>query len=200
VRLAAVDSDSIALTFDDGPSIATTPRVLALLDQLQLRATFFVLGSAAARHPELIREIMARGHEVSSHGTEHRHHLLRTPRWIAADVAASVDVLSSLGASPRFFRPPYGQAATATLVAARDNGLRTVLWSAWGREWTDRDPASVARRVLRRFGPGSIVLLHDSDELCGPGSVARVEAALPLVAAEIDRRGLRAVTLGELCR
>jgi peptidoglycan-N-acetylglucosamine deacetylase len=200
VRLRASRSDAVGLTFDDGPSPDTTPRVLALLDRLGVHATFFVLGSAVREHPGLIADILARGHEVASHGTEHRHHLVHSPRWIEADVARSVAVLGSVGVTPRFFRPPYGQVATASLTAAARHGMATVLWSGWGREWADRDPANVAARALRRFRAGSIVLLHDSDELCGPGSVATVEAALPTVLDAVSRRGLVAVTLSELCR
>jgi len=198
VHLRGPCLDAIALSFDDGPSAEGTPLVLDRLDQLGLIATFFVLGRAAAEHRQLVTEIVQRGHEVQSHGMEHGHHLLHGPAWIARDLARARESLGSLGLVPRYFRPPYGQAATASLVAASQAGLRTVLWSAWGREWVDRSPVSVAGRVTSRLTPGAIVLLHDSDALCGAGSVATVLEALPLVAEALEERGLRSVTVSEL--
>jgi peptidoglycan/xylan/chitin deacetylase (PgdA/CDA1 family) len=73
-----------------------------------------------------------------------------------------------------------------------------VLWSSWGREWTTDDPTDVALRIAGRLGPGAIVLLHDNDELGSPDMWRVGQAALPQVAAELERRGLEAVTLDEL--
>ncbi|MHB8330033.1 MAG: polysaccharide deacetylase family protein, partial [Acidimicrobiales bacterium] len=75
------DARAVALTFDDGPSPQDTPRTLDLLDELGMRATFFVLGTQAQAHPDLVAEIRRRGHTVGSHGHRHEHHLLRTPAW-----------------------------------------------------------------------------------------------------------------------
>src|SRR5579871_5396698 len=94
VRLRGRSTDAVALTFDDGPSPATTPRVLDLLDHLRIRATFFVLGSAARRHAELVADTLARGHQVETHGMEHRHHLLQGPRWIFGDMRRAVETMS----------------------------------------------------------------------------------------------------------
>lgn len=192
------DTSSVALTFDDGPAPATTPRILTLLDKLGLRATFFVTGTEVAAHPGLVEEIRAGGHAVETHGMAHEHHLLRGPRWVLADTARALDGLGSLGIAPSFLRPPYGQASAGTLLAARRHRLVPVLWSAWGREFAQRSPEAVSARVTGRLRPGSIVLLHDSDRLCGSGSVEAVEGALPIIAEELERRGLQSVTVGEL--
>jgi peptidoglycan-N-acetylglucosamine deacetylase len=188
----------VALTFDDGPSPTTTPRILSMLDKLGLRATFFVTGSEVAVHPELIDDIRSRGHAVETHGMLHRHHLLHSIGWVLADTRLAIEGLRSVGVTPRFIRPPYGQASAGTLVAARRHGLVPVLWSAWGREFADQSVDGVTTRVIRRLVPGSIVLLHDSDRLCGDGSVDAVEGALPRLAEELDRRQLQTVTVGEL--
>jgi hypothetical protein len=109
----------VALTFDDGPSPETTPRTLTLLDQLGLRATFFLLGTAVAGAPGLAAEIAGRGHEVACHGMVHDRHLLRSPGWVINDTAAAVALLDGLGLRPSRYRPPFGQASAATLGAAR---------------------------------------------------------------------------------
>lgn len=194
-----VSADAVALTFDDGPDPDTTPLFLDRLDELDVRATFFVLGELAERRPDLVRETVRRGHEVGLHGHRHLHHLGHGHHKVAADLRRGLAAVRAAGAEPRFFRPPYGQISLGTLLAARRLGLETVLWSAWGREWRDREPASVARRVGDRLEPGTIVLLHDSDQVAPAGTSQVALDALPEVVDRCRRLELRRVTLGELC-
>lgn len=188
----------VALTFDDGPDPTATPAVLDRLDELGMSATFFAVGAAVERHPDIVEEIARRGHAVATHGYAHDHHLLRSPRWVRADLGAAGRVMASHGIAPTWYRPPYGQLTAATLIAARARGWRTVLWSAWGREWVTPDPGAVAARINRRLRPGAIVLLHDSDQFGRPGMWRTGIAALELVAAALERLGLATVTLDEL--
>jgi peptidoglycan/xylan/chitin deacetylase (PgdA/CDA1 family) len=188
----------IALTFDDGPHPTATPAVLDRLDELGLRATFFLVATAALGQRDLVAEIVRRGHAVGAHGYSHRSHLARSPRWVWRDVDATARAMAELGVAPVWYRPAYGHVTTATLVAARARGWRPVLWSAWGREWTTRDPSEVAGRVVRGLSPGAIVLLHDSDGFGPRGMCDVVLEALGPIAAALDRRGLAAVTLDEL--
>lgn len=188
----------VALTFDDGPHPEGTPRILDRLDALGLRATFFPLASEAAREPHLVEDIVRRGHAVGTHGFAHEHHLLRTPSWVRHDLDAAGELMAGLGLKVRWFRPTYGQATGATLVHARRKGWETVLWSAWGREWVTSSPEAVATRIGRRLRPGAVVLLHDSDRF-GPPKMWQVACdALAFVAEDLERKGLRAVTLDEL--
>ena len=189
---------TVALTFDDGPDPATTPRILDALDRLGLVATFFCTGAHVERHPGLACELRDRGHAVGSHGYAHEHHLLHGPGWIARDLDAALRVSAAAGLSPRWYRPPYGQCSGPTLFAARRRGLSTVLWSAWGREWAAPDAGAVAARVGAALAPGAVVLLHDSDAFSPPGSVERTLVALESVAADLADRGLRAATLDEV--
>lgn len=188
----------VALTFDDGPDTDGTPRVLDALDELELRATFFVLGERARRHADLVDEIARRGHQLATHGDEHARHLLRSPAWVRRDLKRARDTMAALGHPPNWYRPSYGQATGATLLAARAVGLRTVLWSSWGREWTSADPRRIAACVARRLQPGAVVLLHDSDVFGAAGMARAAVAALPLVAEHMRRRRLAAVTMDEL--
>lgn len=189
---------SVALTFDDGPSPAATPLLLDRLDQLGLRATFFPNGAAVERHPGLTEEVVARGHQVETHGYRHRHHLWSSPRWVAADLARALDAMTAVGVTPRWFRPPYGQVSTGTVLAARRAGLGLALWAAWGREWADADTGSVVRRLCAGLRPGAVILLHDSDEFSPPGSARRAREALGPLAERMHGQGLAATTLEEL--
>ena len=188
----------VALTFDDGPHPVATPAVLDRLDDLGLRATFFMVGSLAEQRPDLVAEVARRGHQVETHGYRHEHHLWRTPRWVLADLQAALGAMERCGVHPRWYRPSFGQAAGSTLAAAAALGLRTVLWSSWGREWATTDAAAVAARIGRRLGPGSIVLLHDSDDFGPPGMWRVGLRSLDAVAERIRSAGLQAVTLDEM--
>jgi peptidoglycan/xylan/chitin deacetylase (PgdA/CDA1 family) len=188
----------VALTFDDGPDPACTPAVVDALARLGLPATFFCLGSHVDAWPDLVRSVVDAGHLVGTHGYHHRHHLGRPPWWVGRDLDASLAALGRVGVEPRWFRPPYGQVGGPTLVAARARRLELALWSAWGREWAAPDAGAVTRRLLTGLAPGAIVLLHDSDRLSPPGSVAKMLDALGPLAEELNRRGLSAVTLDEL--
>ncbi len=178
----------VALTFDDGPDPASTPRFLDELDRLGWRATFFLLGSMARRAPGLVALLVERGHEIGLHGDQHRSHLLMTPGAVHRDLAAGVASLRELtGERPVWFRPPYGELSLGSVVAARRLGLRPVLWSAWGRDWTDRaTPESITTTVLTALSPGGTILLHDSDCTSSPGAWRATLAALPQLAEHLD--------------
>jgi len=197
-RWRGPDGPAVALTFDDGPDPRTTPAVLDRLDALGLTATFFCLGVHAAAHPDLVREVAARGHQVETHGHRHEHHFARRPGWVRHDLDDALSAMAAAGVRPRWFRPPFGQTTGPTLVEARRHDLRVVLWSAWGREWDEPDAASVARRVTGGLDRGAIVLLHDADVGSPVGSSARAVEALGPIADALAARGLRAVTLDTL--
>jgi len=187
----------VALTFDDGPDAASTPAFLDALDRLGWRATFFMLGSMAQRHPGVAADVAAAGHEIALHGYEHTSHLRRAPHRVADDLRRGFDaVAGATGRPPVWFRPPYGLLSAGTCLAARRLGLRTVLWSAWGRDWTaTATPAGVAAEVGRGVVPGGTVLLHDSDCTSAPGAWRSALGALPRLADAFAAEGL---TVGPL--
>jgi peptidoglycan/xylan/chitin deacetylase (PgdA/CDA1 family) len=189
----------VALTFDDGPHPAGTPAVLAALAELGWRATFFMLGTQVRAHPALAAAVADAGHEVALHGDEHRYLFTRPHREIRDDLTRGVEALQeATGARPCWFRPPYGVLTAGGLAAARRLALRPLLWTAWGRDWL---PAATPRSVVQELGHGVLdggtVLLHDSDVTSAPGSWRVTVAALPVLAEELARRGLRVGPAGE---
>jgi peptidoglycan/xylan/chitin deacetylase (PgdA/CDA1 family) len=193
------EPDRVALTFDDGPHPLSTPYFLALLDRLDLKATFFVLGRWAARSPSLVKEIASAGHELAVHGFDHRCLLARGLRGTYDDLARARDVIAEAGGEqPAWFRPPYGVMTAATMSAARRLGLRPVLWTAWGEDWTaGATPESVYRTVLADLGPGATILLHDSDVTSVPGSWRATLGAVPRIVEACQERGLQPGRLAE---
>jgi peptidoglycan/xylan/chitin deacetylase (PgdA/CDA1 family) len=174
----------VALTFDDGPDEQSTPRFLTVLQQLDVKATFFLLGEMCERYPSMARRIVDDGHEVAVHSWDHRNHLRNWPgRRTRDQLARTTDIIEAQsGVRPTYFRPPYGALTSADLVAAKGLGLQTVLWTSWGQDWQrDLTPHRVLDRVVAGTLDGGTVLLHDSDCTSEPGSWRATLGALPLL-------------------
>jgi peptidoglycan/xylan/chitin deacetylase (PgdA/CDA1 family) len=156
-------AQTVAVTFDDGPDPSSTPLFLKRLQDLGWRATFFMLGSMARKNPTLAAEVAVAGHDVALHGDVHRNLLFRGPVATASDLRRGFDALAeSIGRAPRWFRPPYGILTGDALLTARRLGLRTVLWTAWGRDWrAEATPESIVTDIRKDLRPGGTVLLHD---------------------------------------
>ncbi len=189
----------VALTFDDGPHPVTTRRVLEALAPTRHRATFFVLGEKARRHPDVVREIHAGGHTLGIHGDFHdRLHSFRMP-WTVRDelVRAASSVEAATGGRPRFFRPPLGHTSITTVPGVRRAGLTLIGWSSRGFDGLrSQSLEAVVERVSRTLVDGAIVLLHDAAERDDfePAAVR----ALPQLLALLDQRGLTSVGLDAL--
>ena len=189
----------VALTFDDGPDPASTPRFLDALDEAGVHATFFLLGEMVRKAPWLARRIADAGHEVALHGWSHRAHIAVTPAKTLRDLRQGRDeVADAVGHAPTWYRPPYGVATAATFSACRRLGLRPVLWSAWGQDWTATANAeSVFHTVAKDLRGGGTVLLHDSDCTSKPESWRATLGALPLLLAHCAEQGWRVGPLAE---
>ena len=191
--------DHIALTFDDGPDPVSTPRFLDVLDVLGVRATFFVLGESVVRYPALARETAERGHELAVHGWTHDRPWLPDPARDTADLTRAVHAVWQVaGRRPRWYRPPYGILTSGRWAAARRSGLRPVLWSTWGRDWTaGATPASVRMTVEADLRGGGTLLLHDSDRLSAAGCWHSALGALPGIVDGCHAAGLSVGPLAE---
>jgi peptidoglycan/xylan/chitin deacetylase (PgdA/CDA1 family) len=185
----------VALTFDDGPSPEHTPRILDLLHEAGAKATFFVIGKKAAAHPDLVRDIVARGHAVGIHGHSHdRFFSLRSVETVSDDLAEAMTTVEAItGERPSLFRPPIGLTSPRIARALEWFDLVVVGWSVRAVDgWSGAKAERVAERVASRLEDGAIVLLHDAAEK-DDFRPARLDA-LPRILAAMrakDLEGLR---------
>ncbi len=187
----------VALTFDDGPDPAWTPRVLDLLAEKRVRGSFFLVGERAARAPEVVRRIGAEGHEVASHAWTHRSLWLLGPRATESAVGRTHELLTALtGRAPRHFRPPWGMVNAALYGALRRHGERLVFWSLQPEGLRPVPAERQARHVLERAHPGAIVDLHDAEGR--PAAPERLLIALPAMIDGLRDAGYELVTVAEL--
>jgi len=191
-------TDRFAITFDDGPSLQVTPRVLDLLARLGARATFFTLAPNVRRAPSLVRRMAREGHEVAAHGDLHWPLPLLPPWGIRREVQRSISaVVAAGGATPRFYRPPFGFMMPGQAAFVRRLGVEPVLGDIYPEDPGRPGTACIVERVVTRLRPGSIVILHDGSPIGDPDRTQTVEALSPIL-AHATRAGLRAVTLSEL--
>jgi peptidoglycan/xylan/chitin deacetylase (PgdA/CDA1 family) len=193
-------SGRVALTFDDGPTSGSTDRVLDILDQAAVKATFFIVGVNAQQRPELLHRIYDSGHLIANHTLNHSHYtVFRRLRYWRDQIRATDDVVESIvGVRPAIFRPPMGVKTWHTARAVRELGHTLVTWS---RRAMDGFPTS-SDRILNRFSDsqaGDILLLHDGVE---PHSSHRdrsatVNALQPLI-DRLRSRNLTSVRLDQL--
>jgi peptidoglycan-N-acetylglucosamine deacetylase len=180
---------AVALTFDDGPSIAT-PRILATLRRMHARATFFVVGRLAKVAPNVVKREIAAGMEIGSHSYSHpyRPPFDRQPHpVIRREISWTRGVLTRIGRTPTIFRPPGGSFSPYVVETAGSYGQRIVLWSVDPTDWKPGTTSKqIVRRVLGAVEPGSIVILHD-----GGGDRSATATALPRIIRGIRKRGLK---------
>lgn len=198
-RLPAVAAArrEIALTFDDGPDPDITPRVLDLLDDAGVRASFFCIGWRARANPTLCREIVARGHRVENHGDSHSWAFSAFgPGRMKADIAAAQVTLSDItGHAPRFFRPtaglrnPFLDPVLATL------DLKLATWTRRGYDTREGRSDVVLGRLTHNLAGGDILLLHDGHAARTPDDQPVIFAVLPNLLRALAERKLRPVTL-----
>lgn len=153
----------VALTFDDGPHVTNTPRLLDILADRNVKATFYVVTPRVQSHPEIMQRIVAEGHEVGNHSTTHRLMTKLGDSTVFTDFKQCHDaIVGTTGVTPRTQRPPYGAMKAGQKNMLHEQfGYSTILWDVDPRDWKDRNAGVVSSRVLSGTQNGSIILLHD---------------------------------------
>jgi peptidoglycan-N-acetylglucosamine deacetylase len=189
---------AVALTFDDGPHPTHTRQICQTLEAHGARGTFFVLAEQVEAHPELLCELIERGHEVQLHGLGHLH-LWFTPPWVTArELREALRVIEEVGGiRPTCFRPPWGMRSLFGFVVAHSLKLRTVCWSVCPEGFFVRRPGvELAERTLSRLRAGDIVCLHDAGGF--DDTPVRVEECLRTLLPALAERGLLALGLSDV--
>lgn len=191
-RVGNITAPFIAITFDDGPHATNTPRLLDMLSSRGIKATFFCVGTNVARYPNIVRRIIADGHEMANHTWNHPKLSSLGDSGVRSELdRANAGILNVAGVAPRMYRPPYGAiTARQKQFIMSEYGYPTILWSVDPQDWQRPGPAVVTSRILAGTKPGAIILVHDIH----PPSVDAMPATLDGLLA----RGYRFVTCSQL--
>jgi peptidoglycan-N-acetylglucosamine deacetylase len=184
---------AVAITFDDGPHSENTPRILDTLSVYGATATFFLQANMAEKYPELVREIVRRGHQVGNHGYAHPDAKAVSTRNYVADVMRAQLVLENIVGHelPRVFRPPFGNITPRSMFSLLRQGFCFVFWSHDSRDSYLPDPDELLKYVTKLSIPaGSILLFHDD--------YAHTAEILPKLLFHLAQGGLQIVSVGEL--
>lgn len=175
------------------------PGLLDALDQGQAKATFFLTGRWASKHPELVQTIVARGHDIQNHGYSHPHPDRLSVAANEQEIKKTEQIIRSLtGLKTQYYAPPYGEKGMSGLKAAHNLGYETILWTLDTVDWRpDSSPDLIAQRILNpavRFGvkpqkKGAIILMHPKQNTVN---------ALPRILKELKQEGFQMVKLSEL--
>jgi|GEM_PF-369018 len=195
-----VDGPYIAMTFDDGPSAALTPRLLDILKERHIHVTFFVLGQMVQAHPEILQREVAEGHEIGNHTWDHLSLMKVVSRegglnHELADTSALIKQVT--GKPPSIMRPPYGATSPRLSRAIeKEFGMKVILWSVDPDDWKDPGAHVVQQRIISGWKdsggakPGAIILSHDIHK----GTIE----AMPATLDELLAKGYKFVTVSEL--
>ena len=196
----------LALTFDDGPNPACTPRLLDIFASHNVRATFFLVGRFAQQQPELVRRIFSAGHLIGNHSWSHPNLALTAARKVDEELFRTRETLQQITGAPiRYFRPPYGARRPHVLCAARELEMEPVTWNAMTNDWIEPSNEVIARVLIRRIdqlqrqGRATNIVLHDGGHRgLGANRNPSINAAAQLLARY--KATHRFVTLDVWCR
>ncbi|WP_395750369.1 polysaccharide deacetylase family protein [Prosthecobacter sp.] len=183
----------IAITFDDGPDPVLTPRLLDLLKERHIHATFFLVGKNAAAFPEVVKRIVAEGHEVGNHSWSHPLFTQMSKESVDSQLQRTHDaIVKACGVAPLLYRPPYGAVgATQKARIEKTFGYSAILWDVDPQDWQHpRSAQKVYNAIHKQTKNGSIILCHDIHET--------TIAAMPATLDDLTARGFRFATVTQL--
>jgi len=188
----------VALTFDDGPHPIFTPEILRLLEKYHIKATFFMIGNQMEQYPDIVRDVVARGHAIGNHTYTHPHNIeANTRAQIIRELEQCEQVIERLtGKRTRIFRPPRGLMDDTVSMIAEEEGYRTILWTISADHHDASTPQLMAQRVLKHVRPGGIILAHDGRF----GTRWKDVAATPFIIGSLLKQGYRFVTVPGLLK
>jgi peptidoglycan/xylan/chitin deacetylase (PgdA/CDA1 family) len=193
----AASRGEVAITIDDGPDPEITPQVLALLDEHGAKATFFCVGENVERHPELVREMMRRGHSIENHSQRHPHHFsVLGPRGLMQEIGrAQESIMAVTGVRPLFFRAPAGLRNPFLDPVLTHLDLQLASWTRRGFDTVNRDVEVVLRKLTYNLRGGDILLMHDAHAARTPAGRPVIVEALPRLLAAVAAARLQPITL-----
>jgi peptidoglycan/xylan/chitin deacetylase (PgdA/CDA1 family) len=190
-------SRAVALTFDDGPNITSTLRIMKILDAAGVKGTFFEVGKAIDAEPRITRALYEHGQLLGNHSYEHDQWRWLDPRYPELERTQQA-FRRAIGVCPAYYRPPHGDRTPFIAHVVNDHHMRIVMWNVSAGDWAEKSARTIARRIVRDAKPGSIILLHDGlDGLPATDRTVLVRA-LPLILDGLRERHLDPVGLDAL--
>ncbi len=185
-----INSNSVYLTFDDGPIPEVTPWVLAELKKYDAKATFFCIGDNIEKHPNIFKEIISEGHSVGNHTFNHLNGWTTNPETYVQNVIRAEATMQQFGktqtqTSLKLFRPPYGKISSKQAKILQQKGYKIIMWNVLSADFdAEVSEEKCLQNILKNIHPGSIVVFHDSIK-----AKKNMEYALPRVLEFIERKG-----------
>ncbi|MEO6786210.1 MAG: polysaccharide deacetylase family protein [Chthoniobacteraceae bacterium] len=189
-----VEGPYIAITFDDGPSATQTPRLLKMLRDRGIKATFFCLGECVAQNPEIAQQIVREGHEIENHSWSHPQLTKLSESAVRDQIDRTQNVIrQTTGVTPTMLRPPYGAFTVRQRAWANATwGCKIILWDVDSLDWKHRSPAKTESIIMKETRNGSIILCHDIHKT--------TVDAMPATLDALTAKGFKFVTVGELLK
>ena len=188
----------VALTFDDGPDDYFTPKVLDVLKEYDVRATFFVVGSLANKYRDVLERIDDEGHVVASHGWSHKNFTKISKKRVIEELTRTNDLIEEVtGKTNTLFRLPYGDYNKKVLKTVAEQGFHNIYWSIDPQDWSGISSKGILADVKRNLKPGSIILLHSFGSY---ESIPNTIKALPKIIEYIQSQDYEIVTVPELLK
>ena len=195
---ALVTEKVVALTFDDGPTPDKTNQILQILAEEQVPATFFLIGQEVQQHPQLVRQILAAGHQVGNHSFSHQRMIFKSPAFIAGEIEQTDTLLRDSGVDGViYFRPPYGKKLLILPWYLMKHHRVSVTWDVAPENFPKiaKDPQALVDYTVQQTKPGSIILLHVMYD-----SRQATMQAVPQIIRQLKAQGYRFVTVHELLK
>ena len=181
----------LSISFDAAWGGAQTPAILDILDEYDVKTTFFLVGIWVERYPELVQEIAARGHEIGNHSTTHPQMTKLGDAKIREELKVTSDRIEQLtGVRPTLFRPPYGDYNDKVVTVSRAEGYECVQWNVDSLDWKNRGVSDLVKKATRNNKPGDIVLFHNDSQY--------IVQALPSILKAYKDAGFKVVPVSEI--
>lgn len=202
LRHGPVNKKNIAITFDDGPS-EYTEKILDILKDKKIKATFFIIGKCAQQHPDIVKRIVKEGHEIGNHSFSHSRLYFRTKAFIDVQIKKTEEAIKKItGKRTKYFRPPNGRYTQKLRNIMVKNDYKIILWTISSHDWRNPGVNKIIDKSTKYLRNGDILLFHDGGSVLKHFWIRREQTikSLPEVINRIKEKKLKPVIISKLLK